>query len=154
MINYSVIWIGKTTTKEIKSLENEYIKRIKRFAKINIIELKESSLKNPIEISEKEAVDVINKLPKNAYYILLDELGKEYTSEKFSSHVGKLAVRGINHIVFLIGGAYGHGQKVRDIANESFALSKMTFTHEMIRPFLLEQIYRLHMIERGTGYHH
>ena len=154
MINYTIIWVSKTSTKAIKQLEDEYIKRIKRFAKINIIEIKESPSKNPIEKSEKEANDVFNKLPKNAHFILLDEIGKEFTSESFSKHIGKITVNGVNHIVFLIGGAYGHGSKIRKIANESLALSKMTFTHEMIRPFLLEQIYRLHQIERGTGYHH
>ena len=70
MINYTVIWVSKTSTKAIKQLEDEYIKRIKRFAKINIIEIKESPSKNPIEKSEKEANDVFNKLPNDSCHLI------------------------------------------------------------------------------------
>ena len=153
-MKYTFLWVSKTQTKAIKLLETDFLKRINHFAKASIIEVKESPLKSPEEKSAKEAEAVLKKLPQNAYYILLDEIGKEYTSKAFSQRIEKLEFQGKTHVVFLIGGAYGHGQAVRQIADESLAISKMTFTHEMIRPFLLEQVYRAHMILKGTGYHH
>ena len=152
---FTVIWVGKTGTSFIKEQIEFYLKRISHTTTVNLIEVKESPLKDPVEKSNKEAEDIIRKLPKSAFYlILLDEIGKEYTSKKFSEYLTSLKEQGKREIIFLIGGAYGHGKKIREIANSSIALSKMTFTHEMVRPFLLEQIYRALQIEKGTGYHH
>ena len=88
------------------------------------------------------------------YLILLDEHGKVYGSMDFAKHLEKLQVRGLKHIAFLIGGPYGFDPSIQRKANEKWALGPLTFPHQLIRIFAVEQLYRAHTILKGEPYHH
>lgn len=148
MKKFTIIWIGKTGNKAMKALIDDYTKRISHTVKLTIIELKDGMT------LEQESAEIKRRLATNAYVFLLDELGKQYNSEELSKTIESLATNGKSHFVFLIGSAYGFSDKTRELADAKLALSKMTFTHEMVRIFLLEQLYRSEMIAKGTGYHH
>jgi 23S rRNA (pseudouridine1915-N3)-methyltransferase len=148
MKKFSVIWVGKTTNKAIQSLIVDYSTRLKPMTKTDVFELKDD------QSLENEAKRFLAKIPSQAFVFLLDEHGKNYTSVGFSQRLETLCLQGKSHFVFLIGSAYGFADSVKLRADETIAFSKMTFTHEMIRPFLLEQLYRAEMITRGSGYHH
>jgi len=133
-----IIVIGKVKEKSIHELINEYLKRLKPYTKIEIIELKDKGL-------EKEAENILPYLGNNSF--ILDERGKEYTSIGFSELINKN-----QDIIFIIGSAEGISESLKKKAN-LISLSKMTFTHEMARLFLIEQIYRSMMILNNREYH-
>ena len=93
-------------------------------------------------------------VPKNGRLVILDERGEELTSPQFAAFLGTERDRGTSHLVFAIGGAYGFSETLRTCAARTLALSRMTFTHQMVRPFLLEQLYRGLTILNGEGSHH
>src|SRR5699024_7595916 len=97
---------------------------------------------------------LLNKLKKQDYVILLDERGKEFTSSNFAKSLQKLFNTGHQKIVFIIGGAYGFSDEIYQRSNSKLALSKMTFSHQMIRLFFVEQLYRAMTILKGESYHH
>ena len=138
-----IIAVCKTKDRGLQSKINEFAKWISRYAKLEIIELRDSNV-------EKEGAAILKSLGKDkAFVFALSEEGKEFTSNKFSQ---KLA--GIDQkLVFIIGGPFGLSSDVKQRADCLFSLSQMTFTHEMVRLFLLEQIYRAIDIARGGKYH-
>ena len=142
-----LIWVGKTKEQFIAEGINKYIKLIKPYTDIIVSEIKEEKGKEIQRMLEKEG-GRITKL--QVPYVLLDEQGKHLTSIGFSDFIGRYP-HGLN---FVIGGAYGVSDGVKEAATDRIALSKMTFTHEMCRLFLLEQIYRSFTISRKRGYHH
>lgn len=148
MKKFTLIWIGKTQSKPIKALIEDYKTRVSYSAKIEISEIKDGLT------LEQEAKEIEKRLPQNGYVFLLDETGKEFTSREFSQKIETLATQGHSHFAFVIGSAYGFAEQSRKLANATLALSKFTFTHEMVRVFLLEQLYRAEMIAKGSGYHH
>jgi 23S rRNA (pseudouridine1915-N3)-methyltransferase len=102
----------------------------------------------------KEEKAVLEKLQKSDFLVLMDEKGQECTSEKFASFLSSHQMKGTKNLVFLIGGAYGFGPRVYERANTKIALSKMTFTHQMVRLIFTEQLYRAFTITKGEKYHH
>lgn len=103
---------------------------------------------------EKEGELLLRHLGSQDYVVLLDERGKELRSVDFSAYLEQKMVSSCSHLVFLIGGPYGFAEKLKDRATFSLSLSKMTFSHQMIRLFFVEQIYRAFSIMRGEPYHH
>lgn len=134
-----IITVGKVKERMIQQMIDEYIKRMPD--RIDIIEIKDST-------KEKEGEKII-ELSDGYDMIAFDERGKEFTSEDFSRKIGNVT----NKTVFVIGGPEGLSDEVKRKAKETIALSKMTFTHEMARLFLIEQIYRSYQIIKGTQYH-
>ena len=158
MLNINIICIGKIKEKYLKDAIEEYSKRLTKYCNLNIIELQDEKLPNKLydsllnEVKEKECEKIIDSIKKDSYVIALDLKGKEYTSEEFSKKIENIT--NINSsITFIIGGTLGLTDRVRDLANEKICFSKMTFPHQLIRVFLLEQIYRAFKISKNETYH-
>jgi 23S rRNA (pseudouridine1915-N3)-methyltransferase len=107
-----------------------------------------------LETKKKEQVVVLDRLENSDFLILMDEKGKEYTSEKFAEFLSNHQRRATKRLVFLVGGAYGFSDEVYKRANAKIALSQMTFTHQMVRLIFTEQLYRAFTIVKGEKYHH
>lgn len=144
----NLIVIGKLKEKFLVEGVAEYIKRIKIFSKIEVKEISEC------RTVEEEGEKLLAQVPKNSFLIVLDVAGEALTSEKFAEKISALNLRGISEITFIVGGAFGLSDEVRLAANFKLSLSQMTFTHQMARLILVEQIYRAFKINRGEPYHY
>lgn len=154
----SIIATGKTNAVWIKTGIEEYAKRMNRYGRFAIVEtpnLKSKFAKaDSKRVMKEEAILQAKALEGVDYLVLLDEYGKEYTSIGLSNQIQKLQVRGLKHVAFLIGGPYGFDPSIKSKANELWALGTLTFPHQLIRIFAVEQIYRAHTILKGEPYHH
>lgn len=149
--------VGKTEDAYLKDGIDKYVKRLKHYTKLELIDLPE--LKNTKALTEqqqktKEAELILKKIGPLDYVILLDEKGMELTSKQFSAYIDKKQVGSTSSLVFVVGGPYGFDQSVYDRANDKLSLSRMTFSHQMIRLFFVEQLYRAFTIMKGEPYHH
>ena len=152
-----LIAIGKTDINELQSLMNDYIKRLRFYIKFSIDIIPD--VKNAKNLSEeqqkqKEGELILGKLNTTDALILLDENGTQFDSVHFSEYLQKHMNSGIKQLVFVIGGPYGFSQEVYNKSNGKLSLSKMTFSHQMIRLFFIEQLYRGFTILRNEPYHH
>lgn len=156
-MNITICGIGNLKEKFFRQASEEYLKRLSRFGKIQIIELKEEHLsqqpsKKEIEIAlRKEAVAILQRFGED-YLIGLDVEGESFSSEYLSKKLEKYDMKGIKP-VFLIGSSYGLHSEVKNKCIESWSFSKMTFPHQLMRVILLEQIYRGMKIKAGEIYH-
>jgi 23S rRNA (pseudouridine1915-N3)-methyltransferase len=153
----SLIVIGKTNARYLQEGIDEYIKRLKHYIPYSITVLPD--IKNTKKLTEEQQKEAEGKLMLDALkpgdcLVLLDERGKEFTSVAFADYLQRKMNAGLRRLMFVIGGPYGFSQSVYDRADEKISLSKMTFSHEMIRLFFTEQIYRAMTIQRGEPYHH
>lgn len=151
-----IIAIAKTSEKYIQVGIDEYLKRLKHFHKVDYIEI--PAIKNTKNLSEgeqkqREGELILKEISEGSHLILLDENGKEYNSEKMAKQLDK-KLTGFKNVVFVIGGAYGFSEQVYQRSNDKWALSQLTFSHQMVRLFLLEQVYRCFTILKGMPYHH
>lgn len=156
-MDIQLLTVGKTNQGYIQAGIDEYCKRLKRYIAFSIISLPDiKSIKGLSEAlqKEKEGEVILNYLSPSDMVILLDEHGKEYTSVEFSKFIQKTLASGRKRAVFVVGGPYGFSEAVYRRAEAKCSLSKMTFTHEMIRLFFTEQIYRAMTIIKGEPYHH
>ena len=152
-----LIAIGKTQKSFLIDGENEYLKRLAKyisFEKIEIPDLKNAKNLTESQIKIEEGKLILSKLDKSTLIVLLDEKGKDYTSLQFSKWIQDEMNRGHKVITFIIGGAYGFSDEVYKIANQKISLSKMTLSHQMIRMFFVEQVYRAFSILNNEPYHH
>lgn len=158
MLTINILCIGKIKENFFKEAIEEYSKRLSKYCKLNIIELPDEKIPDKINdniienIKEKESNDIIKHLPKDTYILSLDLSGKEYSSEKFSNKIDSLSMQTSN-ITFIIGGSLGIHKKLLNISQEKICFSKMTFPHQLIRIFLLEQLFRAFKISHGETYH-
>ncbi len=153
----TVIVVGKSNDKSIISLMDEYQKRLKHYIKLDWVEIPDYKNRGKVtaeELKKIEGQSILSKLQSGDELILLDEKGKEFTSNEFSAFFRKKMNSGLKNLVFVIGGAYGFSDEVYQRANGKIALSKLTFPHQLIRVFILEQIYRGFTIIKGEPYHH
>ncbi len=149
--------VGKTNEKYFIDAINEYNGRLKHYIpfEINVIQDIKNAKNLTIEqLKEKEGDELLKCFEPGDYIILLDEHGKEFTSVKFASYLENKMLTGIKRLIFVVGGAYGFSQKIYDKAEEKISLSKMTFSHQMIRLIFTEQLYRAMTILKGQPYHH
>jgi 23S rRNA (pseudouridine1915-N3)-methyltransferase len=149
-------YIGKTSFAYLKEGEDLYEKRIKRylpFQKYMIPDIKNAKNMAAKQLKEKEGNAVLDKLKSDDCLILLDENGKHYTSVEFSRFLENKMQSSHKRLIFLIGGAYGFSESLYKRANFKISLSKMTFSHQMIRIFALEQVYRALTIMKNEPYH-
>lgn len=156
-MNITLICIGKTDEKPLEELISKYEKRLPNYwnyKRIEIPDIKNRKNLSETQQKEKEAKDILSKLEPNDFIVLLDERGKQWTSTQFSSEIQNWMNQSIKRVVFIIGGPYGFSDKVYQKGNSKLSLSKMTFTHQMIRLFLVEQLYRAFSILQGKPYHH
>ena len=149
--------IGKTDNKEIQSLINDYAKRLGFYINFSfevIPDIKNSKNLSEIQQQKKEGELILGKIKTTDALILLDENGKQLDSVGFSKYLQKHMNSGIKQLVFVIGGPYGFSEDVYKKANGKISLSKMTFSHQMVRLFVVEQLYRGFTILRNEPYHH
>ena len=156
MIKIKIICVGKIKEDYLNLGIGEYLKRLSTYAKVEIIELKDekiSSKDSDEHIKEAEGNRIIEKLDKEYYNIFLDVHGKDYSSEEFAKYTQKLIDSGKGNLCFVIAGSLGFSQNALKHADFRLSFSKMTFTHQMIRLLLLEQIYRVFKINNNEVYH-
>ncbi len=153
----TLLCIGKTDDGFILSGMENYMKRLKHYIPFQmqvIPDIKNAKNLTQEQQKQKEGELLLKNIQKLDFIVLLDERGKEYTSMQFSTFIEQKMVGSVNHLVFVIGGPYGFSEEVYQRANQQLSLSKMTFSHQMIRLFFVEQVYRAFTIMRGEPYHH
>lgn len=158
MLNIQIICIGKIKEDYLKAAINEYSKRLSKYCKLTITELPDEKIPDKLndslsdEIKSKECNNIINHLKKDSHVIALDLTGKQFSSEEFSLRIETISM--INSsITFLIGGSLGLNKELLNMCNEKICFSKMTFPHQLIRVFLLEQLFRAFKISNHETYH-
>ena len=152
-----LLCIGKTDNRELKQLIEVYKKRLQFYNKfeIDIIpDLKKTKSLDENQQKEKEGESILAKIQNSDFLVLLDENGKEFSSEKFSAYIQKRLNSGLKQLIFVIGGPYGFSEVVYQRADSKVALSQMTFSHQMVRLFFTEQLYRAFTILKNEPYHH
>lgn len=152
-----ILMVGKDKQRFITEATNEYLKRLQGYLNVETITVPSPNVgnkTNPGKIIKLESGAISDKLPDDCYSIILDQRGKQYSSRGFAKKFQKLLNYQSKPIYFIIGGAYGITKSVKREANQIISLSKMTFTHQMTRVILLEQIYRAMTIIKGKKYHH
>lgn len=156
-MNIKLLCIGKTDDKKLLALIEEYSKRLNHYVKfsIDIIpDLKKVKNLSESQHKEKEGTLILSKVGTQDHLMLLDENGKEFTSLGFSKLLQKKMNAGYKTMVLAIGGPYGFSPEVHKAAQGKISLSQMTFSHQMIRLFVTEQLYRGFTILKGEPYHH
>ena len=152
-----LITIGKTDSKAMESLIDDYTKRLGHYIRIEfevIPDIKNVKNLSETQQKQKEGELILSKVQTSDVMVLLDENGKHYSSEEFSTYLQKYMNSGIKRLVFVIGGPYGFSKEVYDKAQSKLSMSKMTFSHQMVRLFIVEQLYRGFTILRNEPYHH
>ena len=156
-MNIKLIAIGKTDNKNLQTLIEEYTKRLSFYIKFDleiIPDIKNVKNLSEAQQKEKEGELILSKITPTDNLILLDENGKTFSSVGFSEFLQKKMNAGIKTLVFVIGGPYGFSEKVYQKANGKVSLSEMTFSHQMVRLFVIEQLYRGFTILKNEPYHH
>lgn len=155
----TIACVGKIKEKYLQAGIDEFTKRLTPFCKLETISINEERMpENPADaekqqVLEKETQRLLGIIPQNSYVILLDVIGKQISSPELAAKIDSLTLTGHSHITFVIGGAFGYTDALRKRADFALSFSKMTFTHQMIRLLLIEQIYRAFKISRGEKYH-
>lgn len=149
------LWcIGKTSEKYLQQGIDIYTKRLSHYCKFKMEIIKDvKPQKDPEMLKQLEADQVTKNLLPTDYLMLLDEKGKEYSSEDFAAALGQMQLRSIKRVVFVVAGAYGAHESLIARADQKLSLSQMTFSHQMIRLFFTEQLYRAYTILRNEKYH-
>jgi 23S rRNA (pseudouridine1915-N3)-methyltransferase len=156
-MNIKLIAVGKTDDKALQLLIDEYTKRLSFYVRFDleiIPDLKNAKNLSEIQQKEKEGELILSKISQTDQLILLDENGKSYSSVGFSEELQRKMNSGIKTLVFVIGGPYGFSDAVYQKATGKISLSQMTFSHQMVRLFFIEQLYRGFTILRNEPYHH
>ena len=149
-----VVWVGKTQEDWVRRGIDEYVARIGRYMQLEIAEAREEKGAAAEVMRGREGERLEKLIPRNARVILMDERGEEMTSSELARLLARYRESGVSELAFVIGGAYGFSERFRSRGEKTIALSRMTFTHQMVRVFLLEQIYRGFTILNNEPYHH
>lgn len=156
-MKFCLLTIGKTTSDILAKGIADYTARVNRYVGFELIQLPDLKSTRGLteqQQKEKEGEMIIGALQPSDMVVLLDEKGKEYTSREFAALQATMMNRGVKRLVYVVGGPYGFAPRVYDRADSKISLSKMTFSHEMVRLFFVEQLYRAMTILRGEPYHH
>ncbi len=159
MVQFTILCVGKIKEKYFTDAVKEYIKRMSRYARVEIVEVPDEKTPEGASEAEEEQIRriegerLLKKISDKMYVAALDLRGREYDSVAFSEHLEERMLRGNSHIAVVIGGSLGLHRDVLDRADESICFSKMTFPHQLMRVILLEQLYRASRIQRGEPYH-
>lgn len=158
MLTIQIICVGKLKETYLKEAILEYSKRLSKYIKLDILELPDEKIPDKINnnimdlVKNKECNNILNHLKKDSYIIALDLKGKQFSSEEFSKNLEEISMEN-SHITFIIGGSLGLTDELLNKCNQKICFSKMTFPHQLIRVFLLEQIFRAFKISNGETYH-
>ena len=156
-MNIKLIAIGKTDNKQLQTLIDDYQKRLSFYVKFDmeiIPDIKNVKNLSELQQKEKEGELILSKITPTDQLILLDENGKNFSSMEFSTELQKKMNSGVKTLVYVIGGPYGFSESVYSKAQGKISLSKMTFSHQMVRLFFIEQLYRGFTILKNEPYHH
>ena len=152
-----LLTVGKTSQKNIKEEILLYIKRLSHYTDFELLEipsLKTSTKLNQSELKKSEGQMIMKSFNNSDYVVLLDENGKSYSSIDFSKKIEKFRLNSFKRVVFVVGGAFGFSDELYSCCNEKLSLSNMTFSHQMVRLFFIEQLYRAFTIINNEKYHH
>lgn len=155
-MNIKLIVVGKNEQKYLKEALDIYIKRLTHYINFEIVvlpDVKNAKNMSVSELKDKEAELILKHSAKADKVVLLDEKGKEFSSVEFSKYIEKQMNASLKTLAFVVGGAFGFSEKVYSQANEKLSISKMTFSHQMIRLLFVEQLYRAFTIIKGEPYH-
>ena len=154
-MNIKLIVVSKTDEKYLQQGIDIYVSRLKHYVNFEVVipALKDQKGASPDDIKEREATLLLKQLEKCDRVVLLDEHGTEHTSVGFSQFLQKQMNAGVRNLAFVVGGAFGFAPSVYSAAGDKISLSKMTFNHQMVRLFFLEQLYRAFTIIRHEPYH-
>ena len=147
-----VITVGSIKEKYLKEAIEEYLKRIKKYANIELIEVKDEGLVEETKAIQLEGEKILKHIAPKDYLVTLEIEGKEYSSEEFAKKMNQIQIENSN-ITFVIGGSYGLSKEIKEKSKLHLSFSKMTFPHQLFRVFLLEQIYRAYKILNNESYH-
>jgi len=153
----TLLVVGKTEDKYLIEGIEKYLKRLKHYIGFNLLvipDVKNTKNLTTDQQKSKEADLILKQLNNTDTIVLLDEKGKKYTSVLFSDYLNKQMIGSVQHLMFIIGGPYGFDERIYERANGSISLSDMTFSHQMVRLFFVEQLYRAFSILKGEPYHH
>ena len=153
----ALVWIGKTVAPYLVEAVNDYVKRVRFYTPFEVVEV--PGLKNTKALSvaqqrDKEGELLLKTIEPTDVVVLLDDKGRQMTSVEFAAWVEKHKQASARRLGFVVGGAYGFSRAVYDRANALLSLSKMTYSHQMVRLVFVEQLYRAHTITAGEPYHH
>ena len=152
----TLLVVGKNTDQRLQTLIEDYQQRLKHYIPFEIVvipDLRNAKALTQAQIKEQEGIEILRRITPSMDVILLDEHGREYRSIEYAQWIQKKMAAG-RDVTFIVGGPYGFSPAVYERANGKISLSKMTFSHQMIRLFFTEQIYRAMTILRGEPYHH
>lgn len=152
----TLLVVGKTTDQRLQTLIDDYQQRLKHYIPFEIVvipDLRNAKALTQAQIKEQEGIEILSRITPAMEVILLDEHGREYRSIEYAQWIQKKMSAG-RDVTFIVGGPYGFSTAVYERADGKISLSKMTFSHQMIRLFFTEQIYRAMTILRGEPYHH
>lgn len=155
-MNIKIIAVGKIKEDYVKSATNEYIKRLSPYYRVSVVEIPAEQIYDETlaeKYKEVEADKILSSIKKDSYIVTLEIQGKMLSSEQFAEKLKEITTSGINELIFIIGGANGLHKKVSDVSDFKLSISKMTFTHQLMRMILAEQIYRASKINAGEPYH-
>lgn len=155
-MNIKIIAVGKIKEEYTKAAISEYEKRLTNYCRLTIVEIPAEPIfdNNSYEkYKQIEGEKILSLIRPEAYVIALEIKGKSFSSEEFTQIINNISKEGTNELIFIIGGANGLSDKVLSRANLKLSFSKMTFTHQMAREILIEQIYRAYKILNGEAYH-
>jgi len=150
-MRFRFIWPGKTKDEHLRALVSEYLKRLGRFARCEVSELRETNGRYPSRV-EKESRRIVDAIPRGDLVILLDPKGREWSSEELAKQTQRWENDSVKEVAIVIGGPEGVGAEVRARAQMLWRLSRLTLTHEMARVVAVEQLYRAYTINRGLPY--
>ena len=159
MLHINIICVGKLKEKYLQDALSEYSKRLSKYCNLTIIELPDEKLPNNLndslinQIKQKESNNILSHIEKGSDVLALDLKGKQFSSEEFSKKITDISLNSFSSITFIIGGTLGLYENVLKNSNELICFSKMTFPHQLIRIFLLEQIFRAFKISNNETYH-
>lgn len=152
-----LLCVGKTHTPYIQMGIDEYISRIRKYVKFEMIclpDVKNSGSLSQAQRKTEEGKLILAEVNSSSLLILLDEKGKNFTSEKLAEQWQQWLNRGAKEMIFVVGGPYGFDEVIYERANDKISLSALTFSHEMVRLFFVEQVYRVNTIIKREPYHH
>ena len=153
MIRITLACVGRLKEDYLKRAEAEFVKRLGAYCQLETKVIMEEKMPDRVSSQEERQI-LLRIIPEHSFVILLDLRGKELSSPQFSQKLEALMVQGVSHLTFVIGGPFGYTDELRKRADFRWSFSPLTFTHQMIRILLLEQVYRAFKIMRNEKYHH
>ena len=152
-----LLTIGKTDDSDLKTLIDTYVKRLEHYTRFELEIIPDLKKTKNLNVEQQKVMEgnlILDKVNNSDFLVLLDENGKQFSSEGFSEYIQKRLNSGMKQLIFVVGGPYGFSEEVYERANGKVSLSKMTFSHQMVRLFFTEQLYRAFTILKNEPYHH